>query len=205
MKRTIFVTVLAAAVAATTLMAQDRLKLMPGFDNYSKMQPQLTGTVVPGTVSNAQFSPDGKSLTFTAAGKSMRLDFATMNAVEAAAAQPAGNGRPVEVQIRRRFGGRRFFRRTRVHAIDAREARGDPQRKISRPAVQVKEPRFRRKVREPVRDLLLQSLVLFVVDLAEAECSVTSVPRLANGAVRHHFELDLVLGKSELGAAMAHI
>ena len=95
MKRTLFVTVLAAAAAVTSVMAQDRLKLMPGFDNYTKMQPQITGTVVPGTINASQFSADGKTLTFTSAGKPMSLDLATMKIVEAvmpANAPAAGAG-----------------------------------------------------------------------------------------------------------------
>ena len=94
MKRTLFVTVLVAAAAVSSLMAQDRLKLMPGFDQYTKMQPQLQGTVVPGSISNAQFSADGKTLTYTAAGKPFTLDIATGKATEApaVAAGAAGGG-----------------------------------------------------------------------------------------------------------------
>lgn len=95
MKRTLLVTVLAAAAAATSLMAQDRLKLMPGYEQFTKMQPQLTGTVVPGSITGAQFSADGKQLTYTAAGKPMTLDLATMKLTEgvaAAPATPAGGG-----------------------------------------------------------------------------------------------------------------
>jgi dipeptidyl-peptidase-4 len=95
MKRILLVTFLAAA-AASTLMAQDRLKLMPGYDQYTKMQPQIQGAVVPGTISNAQFSADGKSLSYMAAGKSYTVDLATMKSTEGAAtapaAPPAGRG-----------------------------------------------------------------------------------------------------------------
>ncbi len=92
MKRTLLITVLAAAAAVTSLMAQDRLKLMPGFDNYSKMQPQLTGTVVPGSITGAQFSADGKTLTYTSAGKPMTVDLATMKVAEAPAAAAGAAG-----------------------------------------------------------------------------------------------------------------
>lgn len=90
MKRTLFVTALAAAAAATSLMAQDRLKLMPGYDQYTKMQPQLNGAVVPGTVTGAQFSADGKTLTFTSAGKAMSVDLATMKVAEGSPTGAAG-------------------------------------------------------------------------------------------------------------------
>lgn len=95
MNRTLAVTVIAAAAAATSLLAQDRLKLMPGYDQYTKMQPQLTGTVVPGTITAAQFSADGTTLNYTVAGKAMTMNLATLQATEAtptatAAQAPAG-------------------------------------------------------------------------------------------------------------------
>ena len=97
MKRIVLVTVLAAAAAATSVLAQDRLKLMPGFDQYTKMQPQLQGAVVPGTITNVQWSGDA-SISYSAAGKPYRFDFATMKATElagsaSASAVPVTNGR----------------------------------------------------------------------------------------------------------------
>ena len=95
MKRLVLVSAF-AAMAVTGLLAQDRLKLMPGYDNFTKMQPQLTGTVTPGSISGAQFSADGKTLSYTASGKSFTLDLATGKATEsspaAAAAGAAGAG-----------------------------------------------------------------------------------------------------------------
>ena len=90
MKRTVIVTILAAAAAATSLLAQDRLKLMPGYDQFTKMQPQLNGAVVPGTITGAQFSADGKTLTYSAAGKPMAVDLATMKVADGAPAGAAG-------------------------------------------------------------------------------------------------------------------
>lgn len=81
---------MATTVAVTGLFAQDRLKLMPGYDNFTKMQPQLTGTVTPGSITGAQFSADGKTLSYTAAGKSFTFDIATGRATEAAPTAAAG-------------------------------------------------------------------------------------------------------------------
>jgi dipeptidyl-peptidase-4 len=98
MKRTLAL-IFTLTIAAVALSAQDRLKLMPGYDNYTKMQPQLTGAVVPGTVQALQWTADGTALTYTSAGKAYRLDFATMTprevtvAADPAAAPPAGGGR----------------------------------------------------------------------------------------------------------------
>lgn len=93
MNRTFVVTLCGVAAVATGVLAQDRLKLMPGYDNFTKMQPQLSGVVTPGTVSNLQWGADGQSISYTAFGKSYTLDFGTMKPVEAvpAAALPAAS------------------------------------------------------------------------------------------------------------------
>ena len=73
--------------------AQDRLKLMPGYDQYTKMQPQLQVAFSSGAVQNVQWSGDGKSFTYNALGKRYRFDVTTMQATEAPAPPPQAAGR----------------------------------------------------------------------------------------------------------------
>lgn len=82
MHRTAFVTLLAAAAAVTSVVvsldAQDRLKMMPGYEQFMKMQPQIASSaVVPGTVTAVTWPADGKGVNYSLAGAPMRLDFAT--------------------------------------------------------------------------------------------------------------------------------
>ncbi len=85
MNRTAIVTFLAAGAAVTTLVAQDRLKLMPGYEQYTRMQPQIAGAVVAGTVTGLNWSADGKTASYSAAGKTFTLDLASGKSTEAAA------------------------------------------------------------------------------------------------------------------------
>src|SRR5437660_1613756 len=52
--------------------AQDRLKTMPGYDQYIRMQPLINSAVVSGAVQSLQWSSDAKSFTYRAAGKAYR-------------------------------------------------------------------------------------------------------------------------------------
>jgi dipeptidyl-peptidase-4 len=91
--RVILVAALASApLAVARPLAQDRLLSMPGYAAFSTMQSALQGgVVVSGAASAMAWSPDGGSLTYAAAGKAYRFDFATMKATETGVA-PAGGG-----------------------------------------------------------------------------------------------------------------
>ena len=92
-------TVCAASLFAltTTLAAQDRLKTMPGYEQFTRMQtavrgdPALkTGAIV------ATWSADGKSFEFTRDGKRQRFETASKKitpVAEATSAAGAGGGR----------------------------------------------------------------------------------------------------------------
>ncbi|HEY5490076.1 MAG TPA: hypothetical protein VIK25_02685 [Gemmatimonadaceae bacterium] len=56
------------ALAVQPLLAQARLKSMPGYDRYTLMAPKLSGAVKSGRV-NVQWAEDGKSFGFTRDGK----------------------------------------------------------------------------------------------------------------------------------------
>src|SRR5687767_5211964 len=78
------------------LPAQDRLRAMPGADQYERMRPlveranaALSGGVQP------RWADDSRSLTYTVAGRGYHFDLATMGATETPAAPPgARQGAP---------------------------------------------------------------------------------------------------------------
>jgi dipeptidyl-peptidase-4 len=73
--------------------AQDRLPAMPGADQYARVTPLINGAIVSGAAQGIQWAEDGRSVSYTAAGKNWRFDFASRSAVEAASPAPAGGGR----------------------------------------------------------------------------------------------------------------
>jgi dipeptidyl-peptidase-4 len=76
------------------LPAQDRLRAMPGADQYARMQP-LVANVNAALSAGLQtrWADDSRSFTYVIAGRPHRFDLATMSATEAPAAAPgAGRG-----------------------------------------------------------------------------------------------------------------
>lgn len=76
------------ACAATGLNAQDRLKSMPGYDQYQKMASQIPGSVKSGAI-NGTWVDSGKALQYSRDGKTWRYDLATRTLAEAPPAGPA--------------------------------------------------------------------------------------------------------------------
>jgi dipeptidyl-peptidase-4 len=74
---------LAIAVAAMALSvplgAQDRLKAMPGYDNYQKMSREISGAVKSGALT-VQWKDDGSSFEYNWDGKHYRYDVASKQA-----------------------------------------------------------------------------------------------------------------------------
>jgi dipeptidyl-peptidase 4 len=66
----------AVAVLSVALVAQDRLKTMPGYDRYQKMAPQIPTAFVSGALS-ATWKEDGTSFEYTKDRKIYRFDVAT--------------------------------------------------------------------------------------------------------------------------------
>src|SRR4029450_9470524 len=85
--------VIALAIVHVPLRAQDRLKSMPGYDQYQKMSREIPGSVKLGSI-NAQWKDDSTSFEYTFDGKRYRYDVATKQAsvVEAAAGAAAPSG-----------------------------------------------------------------------------------------------------------------
>ena len=89
------------ALVALPLVAQDRLKSMPGYDRYTLMTPKLAGAIKSGMV-NAQWAEDGKSFDFQRDGKGRRFDVATRQVSDAPTATRADSGRRRAVPARGR-------------------------------------------------------------------------------------------------------
>jgi dipeptidyl-peptidase 4 len=83
-----------------TSVAQDRLKTMPGYEQFQKMATQIQGSVKLGSLS-VTWSQDGKSFEYQKDGKRYRYDIAAQKATEISATnnaaqsvpRPAGAGR----------------------------------------------------------------------------------------------------------------
>jgi len=83
------------AVGSASFHAQDRLAKMPGVDQFRKMQPILApasgGAVVSGAITPT-WAEDGKTFSYTLAGKRYRFDLATLTAADEGAVEAAAGG-----------------------------------------------------------------------------------------------------------------
>jgi dipeptidyl-peptidase-4 len=83
-------------IAAVTfhlgLSAQDRLKTLPGYEQYQKVGLQITGALRTGAISPT-WAPDGRSFEFTQEGKRYRFDVTTRQKTEIGTAQEPEGGR----------------------------------------------------------------------------------------------------------------
>jgi dipeptidyl-peptidase-4 len=81
------------AACCLPLSAQDRLKTMPGYDQYQKMAREIPGSVKLGAL-NVRWKDDGSSFEYAWDGKRYVYDLATRQATVAAdAAGGIGGGR----------------------------------------------------------------------------------------------------------------
>lgn len=92
-----------------TLRAQDRLKAMPGYDQYQKVSKEIPSSVKPGTL-NVKWLEGGKALEYYKDGKGYRYDLATRAAAETGAApaetesgRSGGRRRPAGIERGRQF------------------------------------------------------------------------------------------------------
>ncbi len=87
---------LALLALSSPLVAQDRLKEMPGYAQFTEMAPKLPRAMVSGAI-NPQWADDGRTFEYSRDGKRWRFDVANRRAVEveapAAGAQPGFGGR----------------------------------------------------------------------------------------------------------------
>src|SRR5260221_12277339 len=101
--RTMSAAALVTAVLLAPLGAQDRLKAMPGYDQFQKMSREIPGAVKLGSI-NAQWKDDSSSFEYAWDGKRYRYDVATKQAKVIGDA-PAANGGPAGGRARAREGG----------------------------------------------------------------------------------------------------
>ena len=73
----------ATAIAPRASHGQDRLRSMPGYEQYRRMTRELAGAMRLGVVAS-RWNADGRSLTYTLDGRSYRFDLATRKSVELA-------------------------------------------------------------------------------------------------------------------------
>ena len=96
MKALTYRTGLAAAALATVMWtpagAQDRLKAMPGYDQFQKMSREIPGSVKLGALA-VRWKDDGSSFEYAWDGKQYRYDVATRQASVIGEAPDAGAGR----------------------------------------------------------------------------------------------------------------
>ena len=86
------VAVAAAALAfQSPIRAQDRLKSMPGYEQYERMSREIPASVTLGSIV-PQWSDDGSSFEYVFAGKRYNFDLASKKATVIGDA-PAGTGR----------------------------------------------------------------------------------------------------------------
>ena len=93
---------IAFASCPITSRAQDRLKMMPGYERYQKMSKEIPGSVKLGTLS-VKWQDDGKAFDYYKDGKTFRYDISTRASVETGTA-PA-DGEASRMGGRRRAGG----------------------------------------------------------------------------------------------------
>src|ERR1041384_2372181 len=80
-KTGIIVLLVTLSLLAVTSGAQDRLKTMPGYDQYQRMSKEIPGAVKPGALT-VKWQDGGKALTYQKDGKTYRYDIATGQATE---------------------------------------------------------------------------------------------------------------------------
>ncbi len=85
--------VLVAGLLQVPTGAQDRLKGMPGYQQYQKMVSSSVGGVFESGALNADWSADGGSFEYTVAGKRYKYDLAAKSSTEIGPAPDPGAGR----------------------------------------------------------------------------------------------------------------
>ncbi|MEO7272224.1 MAG: DPP IV N-terminal domain-containing protein [Vicinamibacterales bacterium] len=92
LRHAVIVAPLALGALDITTLAQDRLKTMPGYQQYLKVSQEIPGAVKLGAL-GVTWSQDGKSFDYTHDGKRYRFDVAAKRASEIAAGDAPAAGR----------------------------------------------------------------------------------------------------------------
>ncbi len=89
MKKSFFAALAILSVVTVGIVAQDRLKSMPGYEQYQKMQKEIPTAIKSGSLA-ATWSGDGKTFEYTRDGKRYRFDVATRQTTDLGDAPDAG-------------------------------------------------------------------------------------------------------------------
>ncbi len=90
-KQLLFIASIAAAIGfAPTTGAQDRLKTMPGYEQFQKVGTEIQGSIKPGSLTVTW--KDANTFEYTQEGRLYRYDVATRKAVEAGSATGGARG-----------------------------------------------------------------------------------------------------------------
>jgi dipeptidyl-peptidase-4 len=81
----------AIALAPAALLAQDRLKTMPGYEQYLRMSREIPTAITPGALA-ASWVDEGKALEYTRDGRRYRFEIATRQTSELGPGVPAARG-----------------------------------------------------------------------------------------------------------------
>jgi dipeptidyl-peptidase-4 len=83
-----------AALAVAPVAGQDRIKSMPGYDQYQKMRGQIAGAFRSGALTPVRWVDEGRAFEYALEGKRYRFDVGSRQRTEIeAAANPSGGGR----------------------------------------------------------------------------------------------------------------
>jgi dipeptidyl-peptidase-4 len=92
--RALLLLLAAAAFLPLDAVAQDRLRTMPGYAQYTRMQPLIGSSVRLGSL-NVTWVDDGRAFEYTLDSKRMRYTIATKTATEVTAAQQQQNSQRI--------------------------------------------------------------------------------------------------------------
>ena len=101
-----------AALAAVTVFsapaAQDRLRTMPGYEQYVRMSRQIPTALKSGTLA-AAWTSDGKAVEYTRDGKQYRFDIASRQTLDASGqSQDSARNRRGQLSLGQPERGRQF-------------------------------------------------------------------------------------------------
>ena len=104
-------TVIGAVAVLTVLSAaagaQDRLKTMPGYEQYLRMSRQIPTALKSGTLA-AAWTSDGKAVEYTRDGKQYRFDIASRQTMDGAQSQDNTRNRRGQLSLGQPERGRQF-------------------------------------------------------------------------------------------------
>ena len=85
-------TVAALLAATAALVAQDRLKTMPGYEQFQKLSAQIPTAIKSGALTTT-WTSDSRSIEYTRDGKRYSYEIASRRTTEVSGGQDAGGGR----------------------------------------------------------------------------------------------------------------